>query len=287
MLVNEVCKKCSLTKKAIEYYVEQGLVRPQIQENGYRVFSEEDVEKLKKIAILRNLGLPVVDIQMVLSHQATNILREISNKKVLEIAALKEKHKLIQELAANNNWEQIHNRLKQLEKKQSILERLINVFPGYYGRYICLHFSIYLNEPITTTEQENAFCEIIDFLDNINFSVSSELQEYFNDVTANFDENFMENISISVNNAIEDIERYLCDNREMIESYMKYKQSDEYKASTTYQLEQSLRQFSNTSGYNDVFIPAMCRLSKSYQEYHNALMKADDKFLEQYPQYGK
>ena len=44
MLVNEVCKKCSLTKKAIEYYVEQGLVSPQIQENGYRVFSEEDVE---------------------------------------------------------------------------------------------------------------------------------------------------------------------------------------------------------------------------------------------------
>ncbi len=74
MLVNEVCKKCSLTKKAIEYYVEQGLVSPQIQENGYRVFSEEDVEKLKKVSILRNLGLPVSDIQMVLSHQATNIL---------------------------------------------------------------------------------------------------------------------------------------------------------------------------------------------------------------------
>ena len=200
---------------------------------------------------------------------------------------MKEKHKLIQELASNNNWEQIHERLKQLEKKQSVLERLINVFPGFYGRYICLHFSIYLNEPITTTEQENAFCEIIDFLDNINFTVCAELQEYLNDVTINFDENFMENISSSVNNAIEDTERYIYDNREVIESYMKYKQSDEYKTSAVYQLEQSLRQFSNTSGYNDVFIPAMCRLSKSYKEYHNALMKANDKFLEQYPLYGQ
>ena len=36
MLINEVCKKCSLTKKAIEYYIEQGLVIPAIQENGYR-----------------------------------------------------------------------------------------------------------------------------------------------------------------------------------------------------------------------------------------------------------
>lgn len=287
MLVNEVCKKCSLTKKAIEYYVEQGLIRPQIQENGYRVFSEEDVEKLKKIAILRNLELSVSDIQMVLSHPATNILNEISDRKALEIEALKEKHQLIQELALNNNWEQIHHRLKQLEKKQSILERLLNIFPGYYGRYVCLHFSAYLNEPMTTIEQENAFFEIIDFLDNVNFSVSAELQAYLNDVTANFDDDFLENISMSVNNAIKNTEQYICDNREIIESYMKYKQSDEYKTSITYQLEQSLRQFSNTSGYNDVFIPAMCRLSKSYKAYHNALLKANDKFLEQYPQYGQ
>ena len=92
---------------------------------------------------------------------------------------------------------------------------------------------------------------------------------------------------MSVNNAIKNTEQYICDNREIIESYMKYKQSDEYKTSITYQLEQSLRQFSNTSGYNDVFIPAMCRLSKSYKAYHNALLKANDKFLEQYPQYGQ
>lgn len=37
MLINEVCKKCSLTQKAIEYYIEQGLVIPVIQENGYRL----------------------------------------------------------------------------------------------------------------------------------------------------------------------------------------------------------------------------------------------------------
>ena len=30
MLINEVCKRCGLTKKAIEYYEEQGLTHPQI-----------------------------------------------------------------------------------------------------------------------------------------------------------------------------------------------------------------------------------------------------------------
>lgn len=53
-------------------------------------------------------------------------------------------------------------------------------------------------------------------------------------------------------------------------------------------MEESLQQFIEASGYNDIFIPAMCRLSKSYREYHEAVLKADAKmsqqeFLKDYP----
>ena len=34
MLINEVCKECNLTKKAVEYYTEQGLIQPRIKETG-------------------------------------------------------------------------------------------------------------------------------------------------------------------------------------------------------------------------------------------------------------
>ena len=47
MLINEVCRECNLTKKAVEYYTEQGLIRPDIAENGYRRFSDADVLKLR------------------------------------------------------------------------------------------------------------------------------------------------------------------------------------------------------------------------------------------------
>ena len=43
MLINEVCRECNLTKKAVEYYTEQGLIRPDITENGYRRFSDAEV----------------------------------------------------------------------------------------------------------------------------------------------------------------------------------------------------------------------------------------------------
>lgn len=47
MLINEVSKVTNLTKKAIEYYIEQKLVFPNILDNGYRDFSENDIDWFK------------------------------------------------------------------------------------------------------------------------------------------------------------------------------------------------------------------------------------------------
>jgi len=62
MLIHEASKKCGLTRKAIEYYVDQKLVLPQVLENGYRDYSEEDVETLHKIKLLRQLSVPIEEI---------------------------------------------------------------------------------------------------------------------------------------------------------------------------------------------------------------------------------
>lgn len=90
MLVNEVCKECNLTKKAVEYYIEQGLVAPSVRENGYRDFSDADVTRLKKISVLRGLGLSVADIEGVLAKQGVS-LNNISGQKLREITVLQEK----------------------------------------------------------------------------------------------------------------------------------------------------------------------------------------------------
>ena len=70
MLINEVCKECNLTKKAVEYYTEQGLIQPRIKENGYRQFSETDALKLKRIAVLRGLGFSVPEIRTILENDS-------------------------------------------------------------------------------------------------------------------------------------------------------------------------------------------------------------------------
>ena len=284
MLIHAVCKECSVTKKAVEYYIEQGLVFPIVQKNGYRDFSEEDVRRLKKISILRNLGLSVADIQHVLSGgTATSALNEIYHKRTLQMTVLKEKQKLIQELVTTHDWVQIQERLCKLQKKQTILERFMNAFPGYYGKFLCLHFAPYLNEPVLTDRQQEAYEAIISFLDKVDFDIPADLRKYLDEITLTLDESFMENVAHSTSAAIHETENYIADNNEKIESYIAYKQSEEYKTTPAYSLDKAQRQFNSASGYNDILIPAMCQLSESYRKYHEELLAANEILLQKYP----
>lgn len=199
------------------------------------------------------------------------------------MTVLQEKQKLIQELASTHDWEQVQNRLCQIQKKQTILERLMNAFPGYYGKLLCLHFAPYLNELVSTDRQQEAYDTIVSFLDKVDFDIPADLREYLDEITITLDESFMERLTRSASVVIHETEKYIADNKEMIESRIAYKQSEEYKASPAYSLEKALRQFNSASGYDDIFIPAMCQLSESYRKYHEELSAADKVFLQKYP----
>lgn len=283
MLINEVCKKCFLTKKAIEYYIEQGLVIPTIQENGYRSFSDENIDILKKISVLRTLGLSVTDIHDVLSNKTAAALNEVYHRKAVQMFVQQEKQELIQELASKHDWEQIQGSLHRLQKKQMVLERLIDAFPGYYGKFLCLHFAPYLRCPVLTDAQQEAFDTIIAFLDSVDFDIPDDLKGYLDEITLNLGSEFMEAASSSMSEAVSETEKYIADHNEEIESYLAYKRSKEYETTPAGRLEKELRRFNSMSGYNDIFIPAMCRLSETYQEYHKKLVNADKKFAQRYP----
>lgn len=284
MFINEVCKTCALTKKAVEYYIAQGLVAPSVQENGYRDFSDADIERLKKISVLRGLGISAAELQKILSVQqemGDAALKAISDRKRMEIAVMQEKRQLLQELSRTQDWDLVQEKLRQLQNKQSVLARLQEAFPGYYGNYICQHFAPYLNEPVETQEQQEAFETILDFLDRVHLELPADLQAYYCEVTAEYDDTIMETVDAKVKSAYGDMERFLAENREAIEAYMKYKASEAYQSSNAFRLEQELKQFISASGYYEVFLPAMCRLSKSYREYREMMMNANQRFVQE------
>ncbi len=288
MLINEAGKKSGLTKKAIEYYIDQGLISPGTLSNGYRDFKDEDIEALKEISVYRKLGLSTEEIKEVLRDLSGNALKRISLKKELKLQREELKSSILEELSRGKNYREVEERLKAIEEGATVTERLLVLFPGYYGRFLCMHFSRFLQEPISTEEQKAAYKEVIEFLDSIPaLEFPPDLQEFFIDSTKNFTNDNINTMQAETKKSIEDPEKFLRDNKEILEEYFKYKQSEEYKASPAYKIEKLLKDFNSNSGYNEVFIPAMKRLSPSYNEYYRQLEIANEKLLKSCPEIEK
>ena len=82
MYINEASKKSGTTKKAIEYYCQKGLLDPAVSDKGYRIFSDEDVEKLKKISLLRFPGnISNKQILLMFVKQIFEDFENLENKK--------------------------------------------------------------------------------------------------------------------------------------------------------------------------------------------------------------
>lgn len=63
MKINEVERMVGITKGNIRFYEKEGLLTPgRNSENGYRDYSEADVEWLRKIKLLRMLDVPIEEI---------------------------------------------------------------------------------------------------------------------------------------------------------------------------------------------------------------------------------
>ena len=288
MLLHEVMKQTRLTKKAIEYYMEQGLILPRIQENGYRDFSPEQAEQLKKISALRRLGLGTDQIRKVLADPSGRTLQKLSVQRELLMQKEQKKKALLEQLGSGKSYREITEALDALEQNMSIAERLYDAFPGFYGNYISLHFARFLTSPISTEEQKEAYRELVGFLDSVPpIPFTEELRDYLEEAVGQFSAGQLLSITEKVEHAAEAPKAFLSENKDAIDSYLDYIQSEEYKTSPAFRLKELLLSFNRTSGYYDVFIPAMKKLSPAYENYCRQLEDADQLFLEQYPDYGK
>jgi len=72
MKINEVEAAVGVTKKNIRFYEEEGLITPSREPgNGYRSYSQADVERLRRIKLLRKLDVPLAEIREMLEGQKT------------------------------------------------------------------------------------------------------------------------------------------------------------------------------------------------------------------------
>ena len=97
MFINEVCNIVGLSRKSIRYYEENGLLSPKRNtENDYRIYTEEDIRKLKIIKFLRELDVPIRELKML--NEGTLTLQECMESRIYKIKEQEEKYLKVKEM---------------------------------------------------------------------------------------------------------------------------------------------------------------------------------------------
>ncbi len=91
MKIQELEQLVGTDRATIRFYEREGLIAPKRKENGYREYSSENAQELKKIRLLRQLGVSIdrirsvqqgsEDFQKLLSQQIHTLTGQISNQK--------------------------------------------------------------------------------------------------------------------------------------------------------------------------------------------------------------
>lgn len=103
----ELSKLTNVTIRTLQYYDKKDLLKPsRIYDNGKRIYTDDDLSRLKLIILLKNLGLPLKSIGEILSSNNSmailNLLLEQQTKALKsQISTSKEQLKMVDELKRN------------------------------------------------------------------------------------------------------------------------------------------------------------------------------------------
>ncbi len=137
----ELAKLCSVSVRTVQYYDTRGILIPsELSEGGRRLYSEDDLAKMKIICFLRSLDIPIDSIKellyedgsekvisMLLDEQEITLRREIAEKQVRAdtIADIKKTLRLLPNISAESIGDIAHIMKNKKKLKKVHLTMLI------------------------------------------------------------------------------------------------------------------------------------------------------------------
>jgi len=80
--INEISNLYNIGKDSLRYYEEIGILNPERDSNGYRLYSIQDIWKLNIIKDLRNLNFPMDVIKEYLDNKTVDNTLDILNEEL-------------------------------------------------------------------------------------------------------------------------------------------------------------------------------------------------------------
>ncbi|MCY6370075.1 MerR family transcriptional regulator [Clostridium ganghwense] len=186
MNIKIASEKTGLTKKAIKYYENEGLIYPSKNlENNYRKYTEDDIVKLNLIGALRAIDIPVSDIKNVVEGKKniSEVMKEALDRINKNIDNLEKSKLIINTLMEKDSkdYKSVGKQVKRLketlelsidEKKEYISNTLLRIFPGDFGKLFVTNYEPFLKVTVDSDEKKEAWLKLVEFLDDL-----SELDE--------------------------------------------------------------------------------------------------------------
>lgn len=268
MLLNEIINEVGMTKRAVKYYEEKGLLSVDKDNNGYRNYTAQDVETLKKISVYRKLGISIKDIQSLLETGDKSILLRIYQEKVQEKVLKDSELEALKQFIDDGDADKANEALDY----QTVENAIESLLPGKeWGDYFKSHFKPFLNVRLKTLEQKQALQNILEYCDETTLKVpfimgigakmiggiaqetrtADEMIAYYRDMSESEYERLKEKVWKGA---------------KMKNGIMKYHPA--------FIAQRKMQKELQNKGYNDIFIPNLMVLSPTYAEYKKALDKS-------------
>lgn len=282
MKIQEVSTLVQLSKRAIKFYEEKGLLVVEKDENGYRKYSTENIEILERISVYRKLGMDIESIKTILNtpSKEKEILEKIYVDKQESIQEIQEQLRALEQLFNQvNTYHDINQKLEYT----CIADGLCDMIPGLVGQMFMHHFLPYLQIPLETKEQVEAYHALIAFFDQVDMKItfSMKIIYWLEQFYANKD------MAMLVQRIDDMMKKMLHPTKEEYE-LMKSLVLKQYKRQNRFLHKYSIFQISKRKymqqleqcGYNSVFLPNMEKLCPKYKAYRKALLSINARIME-------
>ncbi len=178
--IREAMQATGLTKKAVYYYENEGLIHPEKDRwNNYRNYSPDDVMDLILIGVLRRLGFSLSSVRKVLKNPSEMKSELLRQKSAIagQMANLSEIDAVIDRfLKETEGKEMKKEELAKLHKDLGLdprqpgfmLRELDRILPGNLGKTFAVFYGQFLSEPLDSEEKLKAWQELVDRLDSMD-----------------------------------------------------------------------------------------------------------------------
>lgn len=78
--LKDIIEITGVTKRTLHYYDEIGLLVPNKNDKNYRVYKQQDLEKLQKILILKSFDFDIAKIKLYISYDNEQLRKLLSEQ---------------------------------------------------------------------------------------------------------------------------------------------------------------------------------------------------------------